>query len=183
MLNKILVAVDTNETCTHLFDKALALAQATGAKLTLLNILMPGYDYGMLTLYSLTVTGYPMAIDDATWRVYQEEYREHKERGQRMLSSWRAQARDKGVQAEFVQVSGDPGRVICDRAKTDNVDLIIVGSHGRRGLSEFLIGSVSSYVMHRVSCSVMVVRDRTVPESLSEEARETPHVYAAQRSL
>lgn len=178
MFNKILVALDTSEACTHLFDKALALAQATGAKLTLLNILTPGYDYGMLTPYSPAVTGYPMSIDDATWRVYQEEYREHQERGQSMLSRWRDQAKDKGVRAGLVQVSGEPGRVICDRAKTDHVDLIIVGSHGRRGLNEFLTGSVSSYVMHRASCSVMVVRG-TVPESLPEEARETSQVSAA----
>lgn len=173
MFNKILVALDTSETCTHLFDKALALAQATGAKLTLLSVLTPGDNYGMPLSYYPMVTGYPMTIEGATWETYQNEYKKYRERGQEMLFSWCDQATDEGVQAEFAQVSGDPGRVICDRAKTDSADLIIVGSHGRSGLSELLLGSVSSYVMHRAACSVMVVRDGTVPASLQEEAKGT----------
>ncbi len=178
MFNKILVALDTSETCTHLFDQALALAQATGARLTLLRVLTPGGDDGMSLPYAPVITGYPMTINCAAWETYQKECKAYKERGREMLSSWCNQAMNKGVQAEFAQVSGEPGRVICDRAKTDSADLIIVGSHGRSGLSEFLIGSVSSYVMHRAACSVMVVR-RTVPEPLPEEARETSRVSAA----
>lgn len=172
MFNKILAALDTNETCTHLFDKALALAQTTGAQLTLLSVLTPSDNYATSLLYYPTVTGYPLSLDGTAWEVYQREYKEYEERGQKILSGWCDQARAEGVQAEFVQVSGEPGRVICDRAKTDNVDLIIVGSHGRRGLNELLTGSVSSYVMHRAACSVMVVRDKTIPESLPEDARE-----------
>lgn len=114
MFNKILVALDTNETCTHLFDQALALAQSTGAKLTLLSVLTPSGDYGMSLPYAPVITGYPMTIDGATWETYRKEYREYRERGQKMLSSWCDQAIAGGVQAEFAQVSGEPGRVICD---------------------------------------------------------------------
>ncbi len=178
MFNKILVALDTSETCIHVFDKALALAQATGAELTLLRVLTPGGSYGMSLPYAPVITGYPMTMDGIAWEAYQKECKAYKERGREMLSSWCNQATAKGVQAEFSQVSGEPGRVICDRAKADNADLIIVGSHGRSGLSEFLIGSVSSYVMHRAACSVMVVRG-TVPEPLPEEAREISQVSAA----
>ncbi|MGC1309113.1 MAG: universal stress protein [Phormidesmis sp.] len=178
MLNKILVALDTSETCTHIFDQALALAQATGANLTLLRVLTPGGGYGMSLPYAPGITGYPMTINVTAWETYQKECKAYKERGWEILSSWCSQATAKGVRAEFDQVSGEPGRVICDRAKTDNSDLIIVGSHGRSGLSEFLIGSVSSYVMHRAACSVMVVR-RTAPLLLPEEARETSQVSAA----
>lgn len=176
MFNKILVALDTNETCTDLFDQALALAQATGAKLTLLSVLTPSYNYMMSMPYSPMVTGYPMAMNDTAWKVYQEECREHQEKGREMLASWCKQAMNKGVHARFVQVSGEPGRAICDRAKTDNIDLIIVGSHGRRGLNEFLIGSVSSYVMHRATCSVMVVHHAA--KVLPEEVRKTSIVAA-----
>lgn len=171
MFNKILVALDTSETCTQLFDQALALAQATEAELTLLSVITPSYDYMMSLPYSPIITGYPMMIDDTAWKVYQKERREDQERGRKLLSNWCEQAMDKGVHTKFVQVSGEPGRAICDRAKTDNVDLIMVGSHGRRGLNEFLIGSVSNYVMHRAPCSVMVMHH--VVEPLPEEARET----------
>ena len=175
MFNKILVALDTGEACTYLFDKSLALAQAAGAKLTLLSVPTSGDDYGLSLPYAPLITGYPMTVDSATWETYQKEYEEYRARGREMLSSWCDQATAKGVQAEFAQVSGEPGRVICDRAKADNADLIIVGSHGRSGISELLIGSVSSYVMHRAPCSVLVVR-KTASESLPKEARETSQV-------
>lgn len=184
MFNKILVALDTNETCTYLFDKALALAQATGAKLTLLSVLTPGDNYGVSLPYYPMVTGYPMTIEGATWETYRNEYKAYRERAQEMLSRWCDRAIAEGVQAEFDQVSGEPGRVICAHAKADNTDLILVGNHGRSGISEFLLGSVSSYVMHRADCSVMVVRDRTASELLHEEAlhkeaRGTSQVSAA----
>ena len=51
---------------------------------------------------------------------------------------------------------GDPVRTICEAGK--NHDLIVVSSHGRKGLSRFLMGSVSEAVVHRAGCSVLVVR-------------------------
>ncbi len=51
---------------------------------------------------------------------------------------------------------GDPVRTICEAGK--NHDLIVVGSHGRKGLSRFLLGSVSEEVVHRADCSVLVLR-------------------------
>ena len=53
-------------------------------------------------------------------------------------------------------VVGDPVRTICEAGKDH--DLIIVSSHGRKGLSRFLMGSVSEAVVHRAGCSVLVVR-------------------------
>lgn len=51
---------------------------------------------------------------------------------------------------------GDPTQTICEAGK--NHDLIVVSSHGRKGLSRFLMGSVSAAVVHRAGCSVLVVR-------------------------
>lgn len=170
MFNKILVALDTSETCTHLFDQALALAQATGAKLTLFSVLSSDYGYRAVLPYYPVITGFP-TIDDEALKVYQKEYSEYEKKAEEMLSSWCNQAENEGVQAEFVQAIGDPGRAICDRAKTDNVDLIIMGSHGRKGLNKLLIGSVSNYVMHHALCSVMVVHHLSEPPHL-EKAQE-----------
>ena len=51
---------------------------------------------------------------------------------------------------------GDPVTTICEAGKTH--DLIVVSSHGRKGLDRFLMGSVSHGIVHRAGCSVLVVR-------------------------
>lgn len=53
-------------------------------------------------------------------------------------------------------VRGDPAEIICEVGKS--YDLIVVSSHGRKGLSRFLMGSVSEEIVHRADRSVLVVR-------------------------
>lgn len=55
-------------------------------------------------------------------------------------------------------VEGSPKRVILDVAESWGADLIVVGSHGRRGLDRFLLGSVSQAVALHAACSVEIVR-------------------------
>lgn len=52
--------------------------------------------------------------------------------------------------------SGDPVSAVCDAAQ--GYDLLVVGSHGRKGVDRFLLGSVSHGIVHRAGCSVLVVR-------------------------
>jgi nucleotide-binding universal stress UspA family protein len=54
-------------------------------------------------------------------------------------------------------VSGDPVEMIAQ--ETSRFDLLIVSSHGRQGLSRFLLGSVSHSLVHRVACPILVVRE------------------------
>ena len=51
---------------------------------------------------------------------------------------------------------GDPVTTVCEVGNSH--DLIVVGSHGRKGLDRFLLGSVSHGIVHRAGCSVLVVR-------------------------
>jgi nucleotide-binding universal stress UspA family protein len=52
--------------------------------------------------------------------------------------------------------TGDPVATVCEVGNSH--DLIVVGSHGRKGLDRFLLGSVSHGIVHRAGCSVLVVR-------------------------
>ena len=54
--------------------------------------------------------------------------------------------------------SGDPREVIVEKAKELNAELIVMGTHGRRGLSRALMGSVAETVTRTAHCSVLVVR-------------------------
>jgi nucleotide-binding universal stress UspA family protein len=51
---------------------------------------------------------------------------------------------------------GDPVTTVCEVGNSH--DLIVVGSHGRKGLDRFLLGSVSHGIVHRAGCSVLVIR-------------------------
>ncbi len=52
---------------------------------------------------------------------------------------------------------GYPGHVICDQANSTKPDLIVVGKHGKSGLEELLLGSVSRHVLEQSSCDVLIV--------------------------
>lgn len=169
MFERILVALNTEESYAPIFDRALALAAATKAELYLLGVVDRSNETALPLLAYPGITGYPVAVSEKTWADYEENYKKLKARGERILSELTKEAIAAGVKATFVQQVGDVGDTICDRAQTLQADLVIVGSHGRRGLNELLMGSVSSYVMHRAPCSVMVVHNKAQEEKMREE--------------
>ncbi|HYK95094.1 MAG TPA: universal stress protein [Candidatus Dormibacteraeota bacterium] len=69
--------------------------------------------------------------------------------------------RQAGVHVSFMIWEGEPGPSIVDAATSEQVDMIIVGSHGRGSVGRLFIGSVSEYVVRNASCPVLVVRART----------------------
>jgi nucleotide-binding universal stress UspA family protein len=71
-----------------------------------------------------------------------------------------ARGRDEGVTSSFLVWEGEPGPSIVEAAASEQVDMIIVGSHGRGAMGRLLIGSVSDYVVRNAPCPVLVVRPR-----------------------
>ena len=67
-------------------------------------------------------------------------------------------ADERGVEIETVTEAGPPARTIVDYADEDDVDHIVMGSHGREGLSRILLGSVAETVVRQSSVPVTVVR-------------------------
>jgi len=63
-----------------------------------------------------------------------------------------------GFKTQSVVEEGDPRITIVDFAKKWGANLIVVGSHGRKGLDRFLLGSVAEFVARHASCSVEIVR-------------------------
>ena len=158
MFKTILVALDTDEDCSSVFDQALDLAKSTDATLELLGVLTPANDDTIpLTAYYPDFGNYPLTVDADIWESAWKRYTAYKERGKAILTRFAEQAAAVGVQAKVTQAEDTPGRAIRDRAISEAVDLIVVGSHGRKGLSEIFMGSVSNYVMHHAPCSVLVV--------------------------
>jgi nucleotide-binding universal stress UspA family protein len=78
------------------------------------------------------------------------------ERRRRDLEEAEAFLSERGIETETIEAQGDAGHVIVDAAK--DADLAIVGSRGLNPLQRLLLGSVSSKVVHRAECDVLVVR-------------------------
>ena len=157
MLNKILVAIDIREDNNNTFNEALHLAKITKAKLMLLNIIAPDKNnYPNPFIYS----GYEYDLmDDSLISIYQQQWDKFKQRGINTLRSLAESAAAAGVEAEYKQDFGNPGRTICDHAKSWSADLIIIGSRGLTGVKEMFLGSVSNYVTHHAPCSVLILRE------------------------
>ena len=63
-----------------------------------------------------------------------------------------------GFKVESRSPASDPRTALLEAAKSDKVDLIIVGSHGRSGFAKLLLGSVASHVVTHAPCMVVVVK-------------------------
>ena len=66
--------------------------------------------------------------------------------------------RAAGFSADAALREGDPRAEIIDDAASWRADLIVLGSHGRKGLDRFLLGSVSEFVARHAPCSIEIVR-------------------------
>lgn len=145
MYKHILVPTDGSELSAAAIDQALQLAKTLGARVTALTVAEP--------LHFLPVT------PGATINL-RAEYDSHlKENGTRILGAVEARAAAAGVPVETVQVTaGDAWLAIVDTAKERGCDLIAMASHGRRGVSAFLMGSVTTKVLGHATIPVLVYR-------------------------
>ena len=66
--------------------------------------------------------------------------------------------REAGLETEGRVAQGDPREALVHVAESERADLVVVGSHGRSGLTKLLLGSVASYVVTHAPCSVLVVK-------------------------
>ncbi len=88
------------------------------------------------------------------WASIDDETRENKIR--KMMSERFDDPKYEGLQMEVLV--GDPGHEIAGHAKNLNAELIVMPSHGRRGISHLLIGSVAERVIRLAHCPVLILR-------------------------
>jgi len=143
-IRRILVATDFSKTSAKALAGAIDLAKAQRAKLTILHAYVP--------LVPLVPEQY---IEAGTWDRIDTESRRWAER---QLVKLAARARKSGVRATPALVIGDPSRQIVRTARSLRADLIVVGTHGRQGLTRFFLGSVAERVIATAACPVMTIR-------------------------
>lgn len=164
----IMVAIDSTEMSRKAFEKAVAMAEALDAKLLITHVLsVRDTDYPRpIHSYSTPET---IVIDEAIYQQYQREWNAYVEHYEALLEQKTEEAQSRGVEAESIQPHGQTGRVLCETARTFGVDLLVVGSHQRRGISELVMGSTSNYIMHHAPCSVLVVHPHVEPMTTRED--------------
>jgi nucleotide-binding universal stress UspA family protein len=155
MLQRFLVAVDNSEMGQQVFEEALALASATGAKMMILHVLdLEEQESRQIPMiYDI----YSMPLDEQAMNLHRQQWQEFENQGLKMLQSLADLANGAEITTEFTQKSGTPGRAICELAESWNADLIVMGRRGLSSIKEAFFGSVSSYVLHRAACSVHIV--------------------------
>lgn len=121
-------------------------------------------EYTFETFDDIDVTAlYVVATPDGYWEAVEEpEERipaadEATERGQNILDEAAERAKDFGHELTTEIETGQPGTVIVERA-TEGYDTIVIGSHGRQGVSRILLGSVAESVVRWAPTPVVVVR-------------------------
>jgi nucleotide-binding universal stress UspA family protein len=148
MYGKILVAVDGSSSSDAALGEALELARDRGASLRVLHVVDSPYAYPD-AMYG-HVTG---DLDDL---------REAWEKaGQDIVAQAVARAREAGVEPETRLVEGKGGHVarsIVEEARAWGADVIVMGTHGRRGIDRLLMGSVAEGVARTAPVSVLLVR-------------------------
>lgn len=87
-------------------------------------------------------------------QVMEEQVRHHQE----LSSKAERNLRDAGFVTEARIAEGDPRIALVDTARLEQADMIVLGSHGRTGISKLLLGSVASHVVTHAPCTVVVVK-------------------------
>jgi len=141
----ILVPTDFSPPADYALAYAIDLAATLQARLTVLHV---------FHLSPLTVGEVPPAVFNDTLREIEID-------AQKYTQQALDRVQQAGLQGDRAIVEGIPFQTIIDTAKDKNVDLIVMGTHGRTGLVHMLMGSVAEKVVRLAPCSVLVTRGTT----------------------
>lgn len=143
MAQTILVPLDGSPQAQEAFE--YAIREFPDAAFTVITVLNPA---------EMSTGGTEMGMAS-----YADQWMEaEEERAEQRFDEARALADEHGVALEAETVLGRPARAIVDYAEENDIDHVIMGSHGRDGVSRILLGSVAETVVRRSPCPITVVR-------------------------
>ena len=149
MYANVLVSTDGSDDAKKGVEHGIALAKALNAKVTVITVTEP------LPIY--LGTGF-----DSGWIPSKDEIDSfdaaRKKFAGKVLDEARAMAEQTGIAAELLHIpNAHPATTIIETAKSKGCDLIVMGSHGRRGLKKLFLGSQTSEVLADGNLPVLVV--------------------------
>jgi nucleotide-binding universal stress UspA family protein len=147
MYKRILIATDGTDLSRKASDSGMALAEALGAQVVVLNVI-PRYPLGYFE------GGANVAVTDVA-RIE----RQWTDSAQKMVNAVRDRAEARGIKAKAVTSRSDlVAESIIAAAKKHKCDLIVMASHGRKGLKRLLLGSETTQVLTHSPIPVLVLR-------------------------
>jgi|SRR5579872_105939 len=146
---KVLLAIDYSTFSQEAVRSVITQMKTNGAQVRILHVLTPAP-----ALPSTRIT--PAVVP-----YFQEEEADRRKQAARLVLGAAQRLRNAGFKTKGILDTGDPRERIIIHADQWPADLIIVGSHGWKGLGRFLMGSVSDSVTRHARCSVQVVRRRS----------------------
>jgi universal stress protein A len=147
-----LVPIDFSPYAEQALDYAIALAKQLQARVTLLHVIQPPLMAGA----DMGVWPSPTFLEELEAAVTSD------------MEGYLARVTAAGLEGEIVVVHGVPFQEILHAAKERQVDLIIMGTHGRTGLTHVLLGSVAEKVVRLATCPVLIARQPT-PVAVAQE--------------
>ena len=145
MYRRILVPIDGSDTAQRGLQEALGLAKAFDSSLVLLHV----------------VEYYPMMMEMATATTWEQITTDLRTYGQQVLERAHDAAKAAGVASEAHLEDAAAARVcdvIVDQAREHQCDLIVMGTHGRRGIEHALIGSDAERVIRMSAVPLLLVK-------------------------
>jgi nucleotide-binding universal stress UspA family protein len=140
MYDRILLPTDGSDASREAAKQAINLAEETGAELHV--------------LFVIEDAPYSPEMMDAR---FEEEVQNH---GEEALDAVIERAEAAGVGVVSAIRGGTPHEVILEYADQEDVDIVVMGTHGRSGLARYLIGSVTERVIRTADIPVLTVRHR-----------------------
>lgn len=147
MYTHILISTDGSELAQRGVDHGLAVAKGLGSKVTVITATEP----------------FPTPTGTAAWVVTPKEIAGYaasrKKDAEELLASVKASAQKMGLEADTVHVpDARPATAILETAEQAGCNLIVMASHGRRGVKRLLLGSQAAEVVSSSPVPVLVVR-------------------------
>jgi nucleotide-binding universal stress UspA family protein len=143
MAHRILVPTDGSPQAQDALD--YALAEFPDAAFTVITVLNPA---------DMSMGGTEMGMASYADRWVEAE----EERAEERFEELSALAADRDITLDCETVLGRPARAVIEYAEDHDIDQVVMGSHGRDGVSRILLGSVAETVVRRSPCPVTVVR-------------------------
>jgi nucleotide-binding universal stress UspA family protein len=149
MFNRILVPVDGSHEAARAVVVAVEEAQhqQPPAEVTLVNVIPP----------IQMAKAIPGGLD-YLHRCLPDLEEDRRKEARRILAEASQPLKEKGIPVRIIVLEGHPAEAILKYAREQSQNLIVMGSRGLTGTSEFLLGSVSNAVVHHAGCAVLIVR-------------------------
>lgn len=149
MYSHILISTDGSELAQRGVDHGLSLAKALGAKVTVITVTEPiPFPAG-----AAGAGWVPTATDIAGYEQAQ------KDQAAELLGQIRTSAEKLGLESKLIHAPDSwPAEAIVEAAKAEGCNLIVMASHGRRGLGRLILGSQTSEVLASSPIPVLVVK-------------------------